>query len=206
MSLQEGASGANGSDDAATRILNETIDVIDRSGEASVRLTQVARRAGVTQGLISYHFGDRDSLVAAAQLRRFLDCDSEILEELRVRRSTPPSPQETRKLLIAVLRRPFDDPGGLRRRRVSALGASLYRPLVGNGVVEHHCNMIEALSELLEEGQQLGVVRTTLDPRAAASLIAMTWYGAIAFELDRNDDREVGDPAISLLESLILEP
>lgn len=191
--------------DAPTRILNETIDVIDRSGEASVRLTQVARRAGVTQGLISYHFGDRDALVAAAQFRRFLDCDAEVLEQLRGRRSSPPDAEETRALLVALLRRPFKDDRDLQRRRVSALGACLYRPILDAQVQQHHAALVDSLRDLVAEGQQLGVVRRDLDPFNIASLIAVIWYGAIALDLDVNAGADLDGSVIPLIESMIFE-
>jgi len=42
------------------RILEATIEAIDRGGETSVRIIEVSEAAGVTQGLVTYHFRTRD--------------------------------------------------------------------------------------------------------------------------------------------------
>lgn len=54
------------SEDARERILVACAAVIARSGLRRFRMSDVAREAGVSIGLLAYHFGDRDGLLAAA--------------------------------------------------------------------------------------------------------------------------------------------
>ncbi|MFM7253316.1 MAG: TetR family transcriptional regulator [Ilumatobacteraceae bacterium] len=59
------------SDDTRRRILDEAIEVIAAVGEDKLRVADVARRAGVTQGMVTYHFITRHNLVVEAQLERY---------------------------------------------------------------------------------------------------------------------------------------
>lgn len=53
-------------EDARDRILAACTAVIARNGLARFRMSDVAREAGVSIGLLPYHFGDRDGLLQAA--------------------------------------------------------------------------------------------------------------------------------------------
>jgi len=59
----------------ATRqaILEATVALIGEVGWAGVTTRAVARRAGVTQGVIHYHFRSKDALLRAAVLAAFAD-------------------------------------------------------------------------------------------------------------------------------------
>lgn len=52
--------------DARERILDACERTIAETGLRGFRMTAVAREAGVSIGLLSYHFGDRDGLLQAA--------------------------------------------------------------------------------------------------------------------------------------------
>ena len=47
-------------------ILAATTDLLDRIGLAAIRVSDVARALGVSPGLVFYHFGNKDALVAEA--------------------------------------------------------------------------------------------------------------------------------------------
>lgn len=48
------------------RIIDATLDVIRDRGLAGTRTQEIARRAGVSTGLLLYHFGTLDGVIAAA--------------------------------------------------------------------------------------------------------------------------------------------
>lgn len=52
-------------DDTRARIINETVHCILEEGFAAATAKHVAERAGVTWGVIQYHFGDRNGLLMA---------------------------------------------------------------------------------------------------------------------------------------------
>jgi TetR/AcrR family transcriptional regulator, regulator of cefoperazone and chloramphenicol sensitivity len=52
-------------DDTRTKIIDETVRCIMEEGFAAATAKHVAERAGVTWGVIQYHFGDRNGLLTA---------------------------------------------------------------------------------------------------------------------------------------------
>jgi AcrR family transcriptional regulator len=47
-------------------MLTVTVDLLDRNGLAAIRVADVAEELGVSPGLVFYHFGTKDALVADA--------------------------------------------------------------------------------------------------------------------------------------------
>ncbi|MFM1790295.1 MAG: Bacterial regulatory protein tetR family, partial [Actinomycetota bacterium] len=60
VSARKPKSSVPNTSSARQAILDAAVAAIDAGGESSVRITEVARVAGVTQGMISYYFGDRE--------------------------------------------------------------------------------------------------------------------------------------------------
>src|SRR6202023_419125 len=52
-------------DDTGTKIIDETVRCIVEEGFAAATAKHVAERAGVTWGVIQYHFGDRNGMLMA---------------------------------------------------------------------------------------------------------------------------------------------
>src|SRR6202041_4214284 len=52
-------------DDTRAKIIDETVRCIVEEGFAAATAKHVAERAGVTWGVIQYHFGDRNGLLMA---------------------------------------------------------------------------------------------------------------------------------------------
>lgn len=57
---------SQGAIDRREEILRSAVQVISRRGHADTRLSHVAERAGVSQALVVYYFGTRESLLAQA--------------------------------------------------------------------------------------------------------------------------------------------
>jgi AcrR family transcriptional regulator len=57
---------SRGAIDRREEILRSAVQVISRRGHADTRLSHVAERAGVSQALVVYYFGTRESLLAQA--------------------------------------------------------------------------------------------------------------------------------------------
>ena len=92
--VADGAEGDRG--DRQGRILEAVVDLLAREGISGVSMRAVAREAGVSLGLVNYHFEDKTSLIAAA-LHRVEDQDLAMVEP------DPAFPAEER--LRAALRR-----------------------------------------------------------------------------------------------------
>src|SRR5215470_17231373 len=78
---------ANGSQLRADRtralVIDETIHCIHEEGFAAASAKHITERAGVTWGVIQYHFGDRDGLLMAVVDQGF----SQLLESLKAMES-----------------------------------------------------------------------------------------------------------------------
>jgi AcrR family transcriptional regulator len=53
------------------RVIDVVLELLEEGGESAVRIDDVRDRSGVSIGSIYHHFGDRDGLIVAGQLRRF---------------------------------------------------------------------------------------------------------------------------------------
>jgi TetR/AcrR family transcriptional regulator, cholesterol catabolism regulator len=65
--------------DGKARILQAVIDLLARNGISGVSMRAVAREAGVSLGLLSYHYEDKTDLIRAA-LHRIEESDLAMLE------------------------------------------------------------------------------------------------------------------------------
>lgn len=92
-------------EDTRERILSACERVIARAGLRGFRMQEVAREAGVSIGLLSYHFGDREGLLEAA-----LDH----VNESAALRAEAPGAQPAAARLLALLTSEFGDDERIR--------------------------------------------------------------------------------------------
>ena len=59
-------------DTTARDMLNRTIAVIETDGEEGVRVVDIAKHVGVAVTTLFHLFGNRDSLIRAAQIERYV--------------------------------------------------------------------------------------------------------------------------------------
>jgi TetR/AcrR family transcriptional regulator, regulator of cefoperazone and chloramphenicol sensitivity len=76
-------------------IMDETVRCVVAEGFAGASAKHIAERAGVTWGVIQYHFGDRDGLLAAVVDAGF--------DELRARMATVDVPQGSSRKQVTAL-------------------------------------------------------------------------------------------------------
>lgn len=92
------ASGSQGrADRTRERVLDETVRCVIDEGFAAASAKHIAERAGVTWGVVQYHFGDRDGLLMAVVDRGFV----ELLDSLR--HLPPPSAALSRRERVQLL-------------------------------------------------------------------------------------------------------
>jgi AcrR family transcriptional regulator len=78
-------------------VLDETVRCVIEEGFAAASAKHIAERAGVTWGVVQYHFGDRDGLLMAVVDRGF----TELLALLRS--LPPPSVAQTRRKRVELV-------------------------------------------------------------------------------------------------------
>ena len=177
--------------EARTRILAAAADCIVRDGLAQVRMASIARTAGVSAGLLHYHFDTKELLFgevlrysheasaelnrralagagrgAAARLSSFLD------------RCLPSDQQRANEWLLwqelALL--------CIRDPHLAKVGAELYEDLY------------VTVTDIVREGLTAGVFETSLDPRLIAETAVALTDGLGARVL-------AGDPILGLEEA-----
>lgn len=193
---------------ARARILDATIEVIDRRGEAAVRLVEVARAAGVTQGMISYYFDGREGLVIEAQRRRFIGAATEDARTMRDVVSGASDATEFYSELEKVTRAVVGiHRAANRATRVSALGAALGRPDLQAEFAEVQATLVDDLTEVVELAQRRGFVRRDLSPRAVASFFIAYSIGMVIADVDprRPDDEDLVQMIMIWLDGLLVD-
>jgi len=158
--------------EARSRILAAAAEVIVRDGLAQVRMASIAREAGVSAGLLHYHFDTKELLFGAvlrhsharsAELSRraLVDAGEDPAGRLSwfLDRCLPSDEQRTHEwLLWQELDRLC-----LRDPHLAAVGADLYEDLYGT------------VADLISDGLESGDFHTELDPRLVAeTAVALT--------------------------------
>ncbi len=149
------------------QIVDAAIDTIAEVGYARASLGRIAARAGISRGLISYHFAGKEELISEI-VRAVIDQSRAYMLPLITAESTGPGTlrayiesnlvfiREHRNLLIAIVE--------IARHRV-AEGTARHLP-------DHQPDQaVRVLAELLARFQKAGELRSDFDPRAVAIAI-----------------------------------
>lgn len=195
------------SDNARERIVTATMAAIDRGGEPAVRLVEVARNAGVTQGMISYYFDSREGLIVEAQLRRFLGSVNEDTSQLVELVTSAPNAAALLEGFRAATQAVVDRyRAGIREVRLNVLGSAVARPELHAALAKRQTELINSFTEVVLIGQERGLVRTDRDARALASFVQAYAFGLVLVDMDieRVDDNDLVDVIMDWLETVIV--
>jgi AcrR family transcriptional regulator len=178
---------------------------IDSAGESAVRITEVARQAGVTQGMVSYYFKDREGLIVEAQLasyRAAVDQDAGLLLQGVKKFNTVDEFHDFVKLATRELTKISRLSN--RISRVVVLGAAANRPDLKARVLEVQEKLINDLEEVAAIAQEKGFFRTDLSARAIGSFVASYTLGLIVADLDsqRPTDEQLAQVIDALMSGL----
>ena len=158
--------------EARTRILAAAADCIVRDGLAQVRMAAIARTAGVSAGLLHYHF-DTKELLFGEVLRYSHELSGELNQRALSRAGEGPA-ERLSSFLDRCL--PSDQQRAdewllwqelallcIRDQHLAKVGADLYEDLYGT------------VADIVREGVTAGVFATELDPRfVAETAVALT--------------------------------
>jgi AcrR family transcriptional regulator len=124
-------------DDTRAKIIDETVRCIVEEGFAAATAKHVAERAGVTWGVIQYHFGDRNGLLTAVVddgVARLIDSlssaevsDLPLRERIEVVVDTAWScySSPTSMAAFEILRATRDSPGASSRRHLLEMNSAI---------------------------------------------------------------------------------
>ncbi len=157
------------------RLRNSAIELFATRGfDASVR--EIAAHAGVSAGLITHHFGSKESLR--------LECDAEVLRQYSVMKGDgiALSPTQTITMMTEL-----DDH--------ATMAVYILRSVREGGAagVEFLSSMIEETLTVMEEGVAAGVIRPSRDPRARAKYLVTSSLGGLLLQLTLKPALDLAD-------------
>lgn len=151
------------------RLLELAVAAIDEGGEASIRVNHLAAAVGVTPPFIYYHFGNRDGLVAAAQVERYIRRlrDDVVAFERALGQCT--SADQLRAVLVATWHQSFTERSASRWVRLNAIGSAYARPELEAAIVRAQDHLMRTIARLLEPYRDRGWMRPGLDLATVAA-------------------------------------
>ena len=190
LTRDRAADGEGGAPDAAARILDAAVEALVRSGAVALAMHDVASRAGVSKGLIHYHYRDKDALLADAAAR--------LSERISMR--------ERRALALSSPAAAVDD---LRRWMETELDAGEWRALLS--LVQWPAAIVmSAARDALDERRtmawhtmarlfELLGLRARIAPEQIAALFVAVVSGLAAAPDGAGDRRATGDAFVLAL-------
>jgi AcrR family transcriptional regulator len=184
--------------DGRQRLLQAALEHLRTRSEADLRVTEIAREAGVAVGLIRHHFGSRDGLVTAAQQIRLEGAVKSDLEAakhfVRAAKDADEFLDGIRQLTVALL-----DPSrrDVRLSRIAVIGTAHGRPEVREAYARTIQELIDVLTVLVLQAQASGFARTDLDARAIATFIQAYALGMTLHDFD--PEAVAGDRMIDVI-------
>lgn len=161
--------------DATRRaIVEATIGLIGDVGWAAVTTRQVARRAGVTQGVIHYHFGSKEALLRAAMTV----ATTQLIVEPAARLADAAGLGVGLRELLAALGTIETDSQSMRVS-TEALGFALRDPELASWVSRELAAFRAGFAELLRAAAARGEARADLDPEGTAVVVTAALDGLL---------------------------
>jgi len=167
------------------RVLEVVVEQLEDGGEGAVRVDTVRDRSGVSIGSIYHHFGDRDGLIAAAQLHRFsryAEAETRALSAIVERAKD--IDEFRRAIRQLTLRTASELRVAERWARIGVLGSTVGRPGMREEVRLIQTRLTDEFQAHIVQGQARGFFRSDLDPRAIAAFIEAYSIGHALNDLD----------------------
>lgn len=178
-------SDLDGPVDGRQRLLNAAVRCLEASCEADLRMSTIAKEAGVTIALITHHFGSRDGLIAAAQRVRVAGATRDDIDFMNDALTGPVTADMWRQQLQELLTAVLDDQRAARRLgRVAALAAAHGRDTLRDELSQEMTQVCSTLAEQMEWAQSCGILRDDVDPRATAAAVQSLLFGFVLADLD----------------------
>jgi AcrR family transcriptional regulator len=167
---------ANGSQLRADRtralVIDETIRCILEEGFAAASAKHITERAGVTWGVVQYHFGDRDGLLMAVVDKGF----AELTEALRELPAAAENVRDRTEFVVNAAWEAFSSPTSMAALEI--LIAT--RAMRDTGASEHLAALGATMAKL---GKHIGEGLDTRHAAAIGSLIWATLRGLVITQL-----------------------
>jgi AcrR family transcriptional regulator len=152
---------------------------VEKNGPNSLRVSDVAERAGVAVGLLYHYFDDRDDLIDAVREAQFLARIEADIADLA--RKVGPNELDTTAVLKVIID-DFSDPRSKKRRdfrldRMEALAAARYNPELTKRLVQSQKRLSASIRATIEKAKADGIVAPEVDAHALAFFLEVLPLG-----------------------------
>jgi len=200
-SIRSGDEGAQSSHEVATRsgrrdgrsrttrerVIDVVLEVLEHGGESAVRIDDIRDRSGVSIGSLYHHFGDRDGLIVAAQLRRFARyAEAEIAALSTIVERSRDLDEFRRVIRQLTLRTASELRVAERWGRIGVLGSTVGRPALRHEIRMVQTRLTDEFQAHIAQGQVRGFFRSDLDARAIALFVEAYTLGLALNDVDEH--------------------
>jgi AcrR family transcriptional regulator len=146
------------------RIIEVAASLIDSHGESSVRIRDLADSVGITQPSLYHHFKNREAVLEAAHLHRFVTKQTHYVTKFHTDTHACSSQDE----FVNVLSEFFDfaqsdESQSIREARITVMAGAFRRPSLMTSVTESLDVLATTMSEALLYARSREWVRADLD-------------------------------------------
>lgn len=167
------------------RLLRAAVKALDHGGESAVRIREIAAECGVTAPSIYHFFGSRDGLIEAALAYRYFTGQWELGTGFADAVFACTSKTEFVALVHTTMETILSpDRAAYRLVRVSALGGTITRPRLAEGVIQFQREFNRRLAEAIRFAQASKWVRADFNPEVFGSWLTGMINGRVLIELD----------------------
>lgn len=156
-------------DTTARDMLNRTIAVIETDGEEGVRVVDIAKHVGVAVTTLFHLFGNRDSLIEAAQIERYVRGLATAIEEFDVATAIAKTKEDFRAVVIRFVRSEIAPAfAAMRHSRQGVFGSAYGRTQLTQAITSSHNSLCLGMQVALQRAQDNAWVDPTLDTLATS--------------------------------------
>jgi AcrR family transcriptional regulator len=165
--------------------LEAAAELVAERGVQGASLASIGRRAGVSRGLPTHHFGSKDALVDQLAERAQTNIGLAISEAQRRHEELGGDLSALDEILVGVdaYLELFEDPGPDQRALLVMWGSTFPSNASVDGMADAERRSYEGLSRLIASGQHDASVRADVEPMASAVLLHGLMRGVAALFL-----------------------
>ena len=169
------------------RILELAVSAIERGGESAIRVNDIARESGVAVTSLYHYFGNREGLVAAAQIARYRRITTEEFVAVQQMAEQCANLHEFRQLMELWILRFLNSPENVLSRniRLQTYAAAITRPDIATLLAEDQELQGERMHAFLEPLKARGWIKPDVDTRTFGSYYLGVMMGHVQYEVGR---------------------